>query len=129
MFFLGVFRKRINAQSALACLISEIIVGMGRLTAEINKASLDGWLFAFAGINFLHFAIFLFVFCVAVLVGVSLMTRAPSDESIRGPTYQTTVAADKEASRARWGWPEVVHSIIVVAMIVLILLYFSLLRT
>jgi SSS family solute:Na+ symporter len=128
VFFLGLFSKRINAHGALACLIGGFIVGMGRLTAEINKASLDGWLFAFADINFLHFAIFLFVFCVAVLIGVSLVTKAPPEESIQGLTYQTTVAADEQASRASWGWPEVVHSIVVVTIIVLILLYFSPLR-
>lgn len=128
VFFLGLFSKRINAQGALACLIGGFVVGMGRLMAEINKASLDGWLFAFADINFLHFAVFLFVFSVALLVGVSLLTKPPSEESIQGLTYATTMAGDKEASRATWGWPEVVHSIVVVTIIVLILLYFSPLR-
>jgi SSS family solute:Na+ symporter len=128
VFFLGLFSKRINAQGALACLIGGFVVGMARLTAEINKASLDGWLFAFADINFLHFAIFLFALSVVLLVGVSLLTEPPSEKSIQGLTYATTVAADKDASRATWGWPEVVHSVVVVTILVLILLYFSPLR-
>lgn len=128
VFFFGLFSKRINAQGALACLIGGFMVGMARLMAEINKDSLDGWLFTFADINFLHFAIFLFIFSVVVLVGVSLSTKPPTEESIQGLTYATTVAADKAASRATWGWLEVAHSIVVVAIIVLILLYFSPLR-
>lgn len=129
VFFLGLFSKRINAQGALACLIGGFVVGMGRLIAEINKASLHGWLFTFADINFLHFAIFLFVFSVVVLIGVSLLTQPPPEAKLNGLTYETTVAADKEASRSSWDWTDVVHSIIVVAIIVLILLYFSPLRT
>lgn len=128
VFFFGLFSKRINASGALACLIGGFALGMGRLFAEINKASLDGWLFTFADINFLHFCLFLFAFCVVLLVGVSLVTKPPSEESLEGLTYETTVSADKDASRASWDWTDVAHSAVVVAIILAILLYFSPLR-
>ena len=129
VFLLGLFSKRINAVSALVTLVGGFLLGMGRLIAEINKEALSGWLYMFADINFLHFAIFLFLFCVFLLLVVSAVTPPPPEESIRGLTYATTVSADKAKSRATWNRTDVVLSLIVVAVVVLVLVYFSPLRT
>lgn len=64
VFLLGVFFKRITSTAAISALVGGFAIGMLRLIAEINKASLDGVLLTFASINFLHFAVFLFLFCV-----------------------------------------------------------------
>ena len=93
VFLLGVFWKRINAPGALASLLTGFVVGMGRLVAELNKDSLSGLLYTFADINFMHFAIFLFILCVIVLVAVSFATPPPSEERVAGLTYAT---ADQE---------------------------------
>ena len=129
VFLLGLFSKRINSPGALACLIGGFVIGMARLVAELNKEALSGWLFTFADINFLHFCVFLFVFCVLLMIVTSLLTKPPSEESLRGLTYATTVSEDREASRASWDWTDVVHTIIVVSVVLLVLLYFSPLRT
>ena len=39
--------------------------------------------------NFLHYAIFMFVVCSIVLVGVSLMTPAPDRKKLAGLTFAT----------------------------------------
>ncbi len=39
--------------------------------------------------NFLHYAIFMFVVCAVVLVGVSLMTPAPDRKRLAGLTFAT----------------------------------------
>jgi SSS family solute:Na+ symporter len=39
--------------------------------------------------NFLHYAIFMFVVCSLVLVGVSLMTKPPDRQQIAGLTFAT----------------------------------------
>jgi SSS family solute:Na+ symporter len=129
VFFLGLFSKRINAIGALVTLVGGFLLGMGRLIAELNKEALSGWLYMFADINFLHFAIFLFLFCSFLLFVVSAVTPPPSEENIRGLTYATTVSADKAESRATWNRVDVVLSLIVVAVVVLVLVYFSPLRT
>jgi SSS family solute:Na+ symporter len=129
VFLLGLFSKRINASGAVAALAGGFFLGMARLVAEINKNSLDGWLLSFTAINFLHFCVLLFLACVAILVGVSLSTKPPEDEQIRGLTYETTVSADRAASRASWTASDVVHSGVVVAIVLAVLLYFSPLRT
>jgi SSS family solute:Na+ symporter len=86
VFLLGVFWKRVNARGAMAALWTGFVLGIGRLTAEINKDSLTGALRGYADINFLHFAILLFVICASVLVLVSFATPPPPAEQVAGLT-------------------------------------------
>jgi SSS family solute:Na+ symporter len=60
VFLLGIFMKRLNGTGAMASLLTGFVLGMGRLIAELNKEHLSGFLYNYADINFLHFAIFLF---------------------------------------------------------------------
>lgn len=93
VFLLGVFWKRVNAKGALASLLSGFVLGALRLVLELvngpQQAGLpDGTVWAvLAEINFLHFAFFLFLVCVAILVFVSLATAAPARRKIAGLTY------------------------------------------
>lgn len=89
VFLLGVFWRRVNAQGAMASLISGFVFGLARLVLELNKSSLDGFLLWYADINFLHFAILLFGICTAVLVIVSLLTAPQDDEQLAGLTFAT----------------------------------------
>ncbi|MGH9381961.1 MAG: sodium:solute symporter [Thermoanaerobaculia bacterium] len=122
VFLLGLFWKRINATGAMAALLSGFVLGMGRLVAELNKGQLEGPLFAYADINFLHFAAILFAFCTAVLVAVSLATPPPPPEQIEGLTYETTVAPAERPPRMR---REALLSVLLVAAVVVLWLYFS----
>lgn len=125
VFFLGLFWKRINAKGALTALIGGFILGMVRLIAELGKDYLSGWLFTFADVSFLYFAILLFLICIALMIIVSLFTSTPAYQKIQGLTYATTVAADKQSSRASWNFKDVILSIVVVIVIALVLIYFS----
>ena len=94
VFLLGIAWSRLNAQGAIASLLAGFVIGMLRLVLEIlNGAGGDGLgegpLAAFAEINFLHFAVLLFLICVVVLIGVSLATPAPDRLKIAGLTYAT----------------------------------------
>ena len=90
VFLVGIAWRRVNASGAIASLIVGFVLGMARLIAELSfKDDLSGWLFTFADVNFLHFAIFLFAVCVVVLVAVSLMTPAPSAQQLAGLTFAT----------------------------------------
>jgi len=93
VFLVGVFWKRVNSAGAIASLLTGFVLGMARLVLELNRDSLgDGLLAWYAGINFLHFAIFLFVICTSVLVLVSLGTPPPSERQTAGLTLQTVAA-------------------------------------
>lgn len=72
VFLLGLFYKRINGRGARAALITGAILGILRLSLEVSGASLPATLNWFVAINFLHFAVFLFLLCSIVLVTASL---------------------------------------------------------
>ncbi|MFQ5790751.1 MAG: sodium:solute symporter [Acidobacteriota bacterium] len=124
VFLLGVFSKRINAPAAISALVGGFLIGMARLVAELNKASLSGVLHTFASINFLHFAIFLFLFCIALMILVSLLTREPTSEELKGLTYATTTPTEREQSRATWTRIDVILSMALFVIVAFIVLYF-----
>lgn len=73
VFLLGVFWKRINAKSARYALITGAVLGSLRLVLEMLKDHLSGFWLWYAEVNFLHFALFLFLLCSAILVGISVL--------------------------------------------------------
>jgi uncharacterized membrane protein len=75
--------------------------------------------------NIKYFAVFLFVFCILVLIFVSLLSPKPASEKITGLTYATTVKKDKLRSRASWNSLDIILSGIVILVIVAIRVYFS----
>ena len=125
VFLLGLFWKRINSRGALTALIGGFVIGMLRLVAEIFKDKLSGWLYTFADVNFLYFCVYLTLFCIGIMIVVSMLTRPPNYEKIQGLTYATTVAADKKASRLSWNKRDVILSVIVLVIIALVMILFS----
>jgi SSS family solute:Na+ symporter len=125
VFLLGIAWRRVNAKGAMAALLSGFVLGMGRLVAELNKASLDGLLFTFADINFLHFAVLLFVVCTAILVVVSLLTPPPPEKQLAGLTFATVAKTREEEHPPRWRRADRVLSLLLVACVVGLWLYFS----
>jgi SSS family solute:Na+ symporter len=124
-FLLGVFFKRLNAAGAYTAMVSGFILGLIKLTLEMLKTDLSGFLYDFATLNFLYFCIYLFLFSVIVMVVVSMLTPKPSAEQLNGLTFATTVAEDKAASRASWNKWDVIHTVVVLVIIVGIFVYFS----
>lgn len=126
VFLLGVFFKRLNAKGAYTAMVVGFILGIAKLTLQMLRNDLPpGILYDFATINFLYFCIYLFVISVGIMVTVSLLTPPPPAAQIEGLTFATTVAEDRAASRASWNTLDVVLSLIVVAVIVAIFIYFS----
>ncbi|NQX92422.1 MAG: sodium/solute symporter, partial [Flavobacteriales bacterium] len=90
-FVLGLLWKRLNAKGAMWTLWSGFILGMARFVLYIMtdkgatlKASMEAdpgksWYLGpiewFTSMNFLHFALFLFIFCALVLIVVSYATK------------------------------------------------------
>ena len=130
VFLVGIAWKRVNARGAMASLIAGFVIGMGRLAAELRKESLTGWLYDFADINFLHFAILLFAICTVVLVVVSLLTPEPSKEQLRGLTFATAretteQTPDLAPSVPAWRRRDLWWSILVVACVASVWIYFT----
>lgn len=109
-FLFGIFLPRLNGKGAITSLLTGFVLGTLRLILELvnglektglPEGTLWSWL---AEVNFLHFAVMLFVLCTAVLFAVSFLTGPPSREQIKGLTFATTepqpVAADSRTRRA-----------------------------
>ncbi len=92
VFLLGLFWSRLNAQGAMAALLTGLVLGVGRLVMEANGME-AGW---FTGLNFLLFAVVLFLISSAILVAVSLATAPPPAGQIAGLTFAT--AAERQGA-------------------------------
>jgi len=127
VFLLAVFYKRINANGAFATLAFGLVVAGIRLFLELNKESLDpnGVLFVLADMNFLSFGAYFFVFCVLVAVVVSLASKAPSIEQIRGLAMGTLTEEEKRENMESYDWKDIAASIFVVLVVIYIMVSFN----
>jgi SSS family solute:Na+ symporter len=125
VFLIGILWRRVNATGAMAALLTGFVLGMGRLVMEINKSQFDGFLLSFASVNFLHFAVILFVVCTAVLVTVSLLTPPPPVEKIAGLTMDTRGPRPGDTGDPRWRRTDLTLSIVLVICVGLVWWYFS----
>jgi SSS family solute:Na+ symporter len=130
VFLVGLCWKRVNAAGALAALGTGFVLGLARLLLELNGASgSGGFLGWYAGINFLHFAILLFVVCSVVLTLVSLATPPPAPAQTAGLTLQTRSRAPESVpalqSEPAWRRTDVRLSLLLAAAVAAIWLVFS----
>ncbi len=136
VFFLGVFWKRINGVGAVATLALGFFLGLLKLGSQIyggtfspealEQASfIQTIIIAYGNINFLLFAVYLFLFSCALLIGVSFATKEPDAAQIENLTYASTTADGKAEIRASWNKWDVVHTVVVLLVILSIYLYFT----
>src|SRR5437868_11849513 len=94
-FVLGILWTRLNAQGAITSLLSGFVLGAVRFIFELMDRVHGGHYFEnpvarwIVDINFLHYAIFMFVVCSLLLVIVSLMGPAPDRKKLAGLTFAT----------------------------------------
>lgn len=127
VFLLGIFYKRINAQGALVTLITGFIVGAIRIVLELVKDSLDpnGIFYKLGDINFLTFGAWFFLFCILLIITVSLLTKAPSDEKVKNLTFNTITDEEKLKSKASYGWIDIGISVLIIVIVVGVMVFFN----
>ncbi|MAM20259.1 MAG: sodium:solute symporter [Bacteroidota bacterium] len=127
VFLLGIFSKRINAKGAFVTLITGLIVAAIRIILELVKSSLDpdGILFFIGNLNFLSFASWFFLFCVLLIVAVSLLSPAPSSEKIENLTYQTISEEEKRNNKVSYSWVDIAVSVVIVVIVAGVMIFFN----
>ncbi|MBL7110765.1 MAG: sodium/solute symporter [Bacteroidales bacterium] len=127
VFLLGIFFKRITEKGAFIGLVSGFVIGMTRLGLSMAEDRLnpEGILYDFVSINWLHFCIFLFLFCIFLIVIISFSTRKPDEEKIKGLTYRSLTREHREATFKSWNYIDVVHTVVIVALTITIFIVFS----
>ncbi len=128
-FLLGICWKRASAKGGMWGLLAGLIIGMTRLGAKVYYSSNDDaaqtWFkTVFYDFNWLFFCGCMLVVCLAVVIVVSLMTKAPDEEKIRGLVFGTATPEQKAASRASWNKWDVIHSCIILGITVAFYIYF-----
>jgi solute:Na+ symporter, SSS family len=97
VFLIGLFVKRVNATGAIVSLWTGFGLGITRLVAEyahkqgllnVEEGSVMNVLLK---INFLHYALYLFLICSAILIGASYLAPAQSTEQLKLVTYSRFV--------------------------------------
>jgi len=132
VFFLGVFYRRLNKEGCMAALIVGFLMGLFRLAVDTPLALVEGFeytegtfLWIVSNIFFQYYSLVIFITCVAVMIGVSYMTKPPNYEKIAGLTFGTLSDKDRRDNRSSWDWRDVASSIMLCVMIVMIYIYFS----
>ena len=132
VFLLGIIWKRVNAQAAITTLIAGLALLVLRLSSEIYyQADIsagvinENLLFGFATINFAHMAIFMFLFSVALCILVSLATSPPDYKQISGLSFGTLTKEHKLENKGSYDTVDVVLSVVLVAIVIGILMYFT----
>lgn len=127
VFLLGIFYKRINAHGAYATLVIGSFIGASRIILELvqNNLAPGGILHTLATMNFLTFGAWFFLFCVALILGVSFATPQQSEEQLSGLTFATLTAEHKITSKSSYGWKDIVISVVVLAIVAWVMISFN----
>lgn len=128
-FLLGICWKRTSAQGGMWGLLSGLIIGLTRLGAKVyysNVADADPNLFKylFFDLNWLFFCGWMLLFCCIVVIVVSLCTKAPDPEKIKGLVFGTSTPEQIEATRQSWNKWDIIHTIIILGLTAAFYWYF-----
>lgn len=91
-FVFGILWPRLNGQGAISSLLAGFVLGAARFIFEVLDKTRhydSGAIRWLVDMNFLHYAIFMFVVCSVVLIAVSMMYPAPDRKQIAGLTFST----------------------------------------
>ena len=66
----------------------------------------------------------MFLFCLLLAFVVTLFTKGPSEEQVRGLCFGTATPEQKAETRASWNKWDVIHTCIILAVTVAFYIYF-----
>jgi solute:Na+ symporter, SSS family len=127
VFLLGVFWKRATPAAGFAGLATGFVLGMTRLVLNVFSESInpDGIIYKiFLQHNWLHYEIYLFALCLLVIVVVSFATKPVVRAELAGLTYGSATEEQKLETRTSWNHWDVIHTIIIIAIIIGFYIYF-----
>jgi SSS family solute:Na+ symporter len=91
-FIFGILWPRLNGQGAIASLLSGFVLGATRFVFEVLDKSnhfTSPLIRHIVDPNYLHYSIVMFLACTAILIGVSMLYPAPTNEKLAGLTFAT----------------------------------------
>ena len=128
VFLLGLFWKRINATGAFWGMVIGFILGLFKLSVEAIQARggiTNGALAAIAEFNFLYYSGVLLIISVLIIIGLSFVTAKPKNHKTEGLTWTSLTQDDHKAIRESWNCWDVMGTIVILACVLGIYIYFS----
>ncbi|MDR0743695.1 MAG: sodium:solute symporter [Tannerella sp.] len=128
-FLLGITWKRASAKGGMWGLIAGLVIGLTRLGAKIYYSSTVSagdhiFKYIFYDVNWLFFCGWMFLFCILVVIVVSLLTEAPSKEKIQGLVFGTSTKEQLAETRVSWNHWDIIHSCIILGITAAFYIYF-----
>ncbi|MDE6268890.1 MAG: sodium:solute symporter [Muribaculaceae bacterium] len=130
-FLMGICWKRATAKGGMWGLIAGLFIGLTRLSAKIwytttpADAAHHNWFHdLFYEMNWLFFCGWMLVFCLLVVVVVSLFTKAPDPEKIRGLVFGTSTPEQRLATRQSWNGWDIFHTVVILGITAAFYWYF-----
>jgi len=127
VFVLGLFYDRVNARGAVWGLGAGFVIGMTKLTlqamAESGALGTGGPLYAVGTFNGYYFTGVLLLISLAIIIGASLTATAPDEDKLEFTYGQVT--PEQRAENREVGRAAVWASVGVIALVLVIYLYFS----
>ena len=128
-FLLGITWKRTSAQGGMWGLLAGMIIGLTRLGAKVYYSTAAApveniFKYIFYDVNWLFFCGWMFLFCIIVVILVSLFTKAPSAEKIQGLVFGTATKEQLAETRASWNHWDIIHTLIILGITVAFYIYF-----
>ena len=110
-------------------LIAGMVIGLTRLGAKVYYSNAGDvadstFKYLFYDLNWLFFCGWMFLFCIVVVIVVSLMTEAPSASKIQGLVFGTSTPEQRAETRASWNKWDVIHTVIILAITAAFYIYF-----
>jgi SSS family solute:Na+ symporter len=127
VFMLGIFSRGVTPKSGLVGLVTGFLVGFGRLVLQGTHETMRvdyGILQPLVDMNWLYFSFGLFILSCVTIVLVSMVTPKATDDQIAGLTYSSITPEQRAEERASYGWPEILHTCAVLAIIAGVYIYF-----
>ncbi|HPS25155.1 MAG TPA: Na+/glucose cotransporter, partial [Bacteroidales bacterium] len=93
--------------------------------SSVETASHSGLFYSvFYETNWLFFCGWMLLFCILVIVLVSLFTKAPQPAMIQGLVFGTATAEQKAETRASWNAWDIINTVIILGITAAFYWYF-----
>jgi len=74
---------------------------------------------------FQYYSLLITIVCIIVFLVVSYATKPPDYAKISGLTFSTLTPEDRMENRASWNWKDVLLSVLMIAAIIAVYMYFT----
>jgi SSS family solute:Na+ symporter len=125
VFLLGISWKKTSPKAGMWTLIVGLVLGFTRLfTMIVNPEAHNVFTYIFNEMNVYAFCVWMFLFCIALAIVVTLCTKKPAPEQVQGLCFGTATPEQKAETRASWNKWDIIHTVIILAFTVAFYIYF-----